>query len=188
MPLFDFIQDVGDKFESARQKKIDEARAAKLEAEAARTAAEAEQIAADTAQIAADTAQMEAEYDALMLDALNDHVAALGLSNDDVQIEFAQGIVTLRGAAPDADTRDKVILAVGNVYGVEQVDDQIEVPEADPPRFYTVAKGDTLSKISAHFYGKGRYYRTIFEANKPLLKDPNKIYVGQVLRIPAEPE
>jgi nucleoid-associated protein YgaU len=51
---------------------------------------------------------------------------------------------------------------------------------------YTVAKGDTLWKIAETHYGKGHggKYPVIFEANKPMLKDPDEIYPGQVLRIP----
>ena len=51
---------------------------------------------------------------------------------------------------------------------------------------YTVAKGDTLSKIAKEFYGEANKYHQIFEANKPMLKDPDKIYPGQMLRIPPE--
>ena len=46
--------------------------------------------------------------------------------------------------------------------------------------------GDTLSKIAKEMYGDANKYPVIFEANKPMLKDPDKIYPGQVLRIPAE--
>lgn len=51
---------------------------------------------------------------------------------------------------------------------------------------YTVQKGDTLSKIAKEFYGSANKYQQIFDANKPMLKDPDKIYPGQVLRIPSE--
>ena len=53
-------------------------------------------------------------------------------------------------------------------------------------RTYTVEKGDTLSRIAKEMYGDAGKYPAIFEANKPMLKDPDKIYPGQVLRIPAE--
>ena len=53
-------------------------------------------------------------------------------------------------------------------------------------RTYTVQSGDTLSKIAKEFYGSANKYQQIFEANKPMLKDPDKIYPGQVLRIPAD--
>lgn len=51
-------------------------------------------------------------------------------------------------------------------------------------RFYTVKKGDTLSAISKEMYGNANLYNKIFEANKPMLSSPDKIYPGQVLRIP----
>ena len=80
----------------------------------------------------------------------------------------------------------KVILALGNVQGVASVDDRVSViaapePEAD---LYEVKSGDSLSKISKHFYGDPMRYNEIFEANKPLLSHPDKIYPGQMLRIP----
>jgi nucleoid-associated protein YgaU len=56
-----------------------------------------------------------------------------------------------------------------------------------PSQFYTVVKGDTLSKISKQFYGSAQKYNRIFEANRPLLSHPDKIYPGQVLRIPPPP-
>jgi osmotically-inducible protein OsmY len=190
MPLFDFMQNVGDKLESARQKELQAAR----DAAQAEAAAEADAEAAARQAAADEAARAEAEYNDLLVQALADHVADLGLTRDEVQIAVDGGLVTLTGVAPDAETREKLVLAVGNVYGVEQVDDQLDVaeapegPAAPEPIFYTVQKGDTLSKISAHFYGKGGLYRLIFEANKPMLKDADKIYVGQMLRIPAKPE
>ena len=51
---------------------------------------------------------------------------------------------------------------------------------------YTVKAGDSLSKIAKEFYGEANKYNQIFEANQPMLKDPDKIYPGQVLRIPPE--
>ena len=53
-------------------------------------------------------------------------------------------------------------------------------------QFYTVKKGDTLSKIAKEFYGEASKYPQIFAANKPMLKHPDKIYPGQMLRIPPE--
>lgn len=53
-------------------------------------------------------------------------------------------------------------------------------------RTYTVRQGDTLSGIAKEMYGEASKYQQIFEANQPMLKDPDKIYPGQVLRIPQE--
>jgi nucleoid-associated protein YgaU len=113
----------------------------------------------------------------------------------DPGISFANGEVTLTGEAADQATREKVVLAVGNTPGVHRVHDKMTVrrplaaaAEAEPvevaPRFYTVVRGDTLSKIAKAHYGDANKYPVIFEANKPMLKDPNLIYPGQVLRIP----
>ena len=82
--------------------------------------------------------------------------------------------------------KEKIILALGNVEGVSAVDDQMNVLKSEPAAvFYEVKSGDTLSKIAKAHYGNAQKYMEIFEANKPLLKDPNKIYPGQVLRIPS---
>jgi LysM repeat protein len=75
----------------------------------------------------------------------------------------------------------------GNVEGVARVDDRLEVTTPQPEsRYYTVVRGDTLSKIAKDHYGNANQYPKIFEANKPMLKDPDKIYPGQVLRIPPK--
>ncbi len=65
------------------------------------------------------------------------------------------------------------------------MDDQLSVASPDPPsEYYRVVSGDTLSKIAKQYYGDVSKYPEIFEANQPMLKDPDKIYPGQVLRIP----
>lgn len=93
--------------------------------------------------------------------------------------------VELTGTAPNQAEREKAILAAGNVQHVAQVIDHITVQEPEPEsRMYTVKSGDTLSKIAKEMYGDANQYPKIFEANRPLLSDPNKIYPGQVLRIP----
>jgi len=51
-------------------------------------------------------------------------------------------------------------------------------------KFHEVARGNTLSKIAKEYYGDGSKWPIIFEANQPMLKDPDLIYPGQVLRIP----
>jgi nucleoid-associated protein YgaU len=72
------------------------------------------------------------------------------------------------------------------VQHVDKVDDQLTVPNAEPEsQYYTVASGDNLWKIAEKYYGNGSKNDVIFEANKPMLKSPDKIYPGQVLRIPA---
>jgi nucleoid-associated protein YgaU len=79
------------------------------------------------------------------------------------------------------------IKAVDPTYGDVSYTLTVDTSLSTPPRAqsYTVAAGDTLSKISKHFYGNANAYVKIFEANRDQLKDPNAINVGQVLKIPA---
>ena len=110
----------------------------------------------------------------------------LELPIENLKVDYRDGTVILEGEAASQADREKAILACGNTEGVSRVDDRITVaaPE-DPATFYTVRKGDSLSKIAKAHYGDAMKYPLIFEANKPMLSDPNLIYPGQVLRIPA---
>ena len=107
----------------------------------------------------------------------------------DVKAEKKGSRVVLRGRVPDQPTRERTIIAAGNNRGVAEVEDQLEVekPSSAPEStMYTVKSGDTLSKIAKAHYGDPQKYPVIFEANRPMLKDPDEIYPGQVLRIPPE--
>ncbi|MGH1412526.1 MAG: peptidoglycan-binding protein LysM [Pelagimonas sp.] len=114
-------------------------------------------------------------------DDLKKEVADLGLDADNVEIKVDGETVTVSGDV-DQETKEKVILAVGNVDGVTKVEDNLGGEE---PKFHTVEKGDSLWKVAEKALGNGARYTEIFEANKPMLSDPDKIYPGQVLRIPA---
>jgi nucleoid-associated protein YgaU len=105
-----------------------------------------------------------------------------------VQVDGAQGLVTVFGVAPDQATREKIILCCGNVQGVEKVEDKMSVNvDSVESTWHTVVKGDTLWAISQAAYGNGALYTVIFEANQPMLSHPDKIYPGQKLRIPPKP-
>jgi nucleoid-associated protein YgaU len=52
--------------------------------------------------------------------------------------------------------------------------------------FYTIKKGDTLSRIAKEFYGDSTKYKQIFKENKGIIKDPDSLYPGLVIRIPRE--
>jgi hypothetical protein len=107
------------------------------------------------------------------------HVDELGVRVDDDK-------VTLTGKAQNQEEREKIVLLVGNVEGIGSVDDRLQAAAAAPEaQFYEVKSGDTLSKIAKQFYGDANKYQQIFEANRPMLKDPDEIYPGQRLRIPA---
>ncbi len=100
-------------------------------------------------------------------------------------VGFDGETVTLFGTATSQDDKEKAVLVAGNTEGVGTVDDNLEVEVPEPPAVYhTVVSGDTLSKIADVQYGVMRMYDVIFEANQPMLDHPDKIYPGQVLRIP----
>lgn len=117
--------------------------------------------------------------------AIVQHIQGLGLEVDDLSVRVDGDVATVSGKVASQETREKVVLAAGNVQGIAQVDDRLEVETPEPEAtMYTVQSGDTLWKISEEHYGDGSKYTVIFEANKPMLSDPDKIYPGQVLRIP----
>jgi nucleoid-associated protein YgaU len=120
-------------------------------------------------------------------EALEKEVADLGLKTEGLKVKVEGDTVKVSGKAASQAEREKVILAVGNVAGVGKVEEEIETPEpAAEPVFHTVAKGDTLWAIAEKTLGNGARYKEIFEANRPMRSDPDKIYPGQVLRIPSK--
>lgn len=111
----------------------------------------------------------------------------LGVPVEGLKVRFNDGTATVEGRADSQAHRENVILAIGNTEGVSKVDDRMTVVHSAPEAtFYTVESGDTLSKIAKEHYGNASKYQAIFEANRPMLSDPDKIYPGQVLRIPVE--
>lgn len=121
----------------------------------------------------------------LQAQALLDYVKSLGLTYNRLKLSVTDDDVKVEGEVAAQADAEKILLAIGNVEGVDQVDNLMTVATPAPQaQFYTVASGDTLSKISKDYYGDPNKYNTIFEANKPMLNHPDKIYPGQVLRIP----
>ena len=138
------------------------------------------------------------------------HIEKSGVDVSHLKTNFSNGVVTLSGYVPNQEQKEKAVLTAGNIKGVSRVQDNLilgqkpadvvaaEKAEADvakaeegkageaawESRTYTVKSGDTLGKIAKEFYGNAGKYPKIFEANKPMLSDPDKIYPGQVLRIP----
>jgi len=120
------------------------------------------------------------------IDALKAEVKRLGIPVQNLGLELAEQVVVTGSTQTNAD-REKVILALGNVEGIACVSDHIKVTNPEPEStFHEVKSGDTLSKISKEVYGDPMKYNAIFEANKPMLEHPDKIYPGQILRIPAQ--
>jgi nucleoid-associated protein YgaU len=117
--------------------------------------------------------------------ALVTRVTELGIPIEQLSIQVTGDVATVAGTANSQADREKVVLAVGNTQGIARVDDRITVVQAEAEAtFYTVQRGDTLSKIARGHYHDASKYPLIFEANRPMLKDPDKIYPGQQLRLP----
>jgi nucleoid-associated protein YgaU len=116
--------------------------------------------------------------------ALKDVLKKLGLPADGVNVDVAGDTVKVSGSAASQELKEKIVLALGNAAGVAKVEEAIDTPAGESATFYTVQSGDTLSAIAKKMCGSANKYMAIFEANTPMLKDPNKIYPGQVLRIP----
>ena len=167
MGLIDFVKDAGEKLFGRGQ-----AQAAIKEA-AAEPSSESKVQAANAAA-----------GDAILDYIKSQNLSATGLT---VTYEGATSTVSVFGVAPDQATREKIVLCCGNVAGVAAVKDMMSVDQSAPEgQFYTVVSGDTLSKISKQYYGDANKYVKIFDANKPMLTSPDRIYPGQKLRIPAQ--
>ena len=161
MGLFDFVRDAGSRIFGGEE----EAKA--------------------TAATAASEEEARKSADRYRASALVRFVNGLGLEVSDLTVKVVGETATLKGACASQEIREKVVLAVGNVSGISRVDDGLTVASPQPAAtFYTVVRGDTLSKIAKDHYGKAGKYMVIFEANRPMLENPDKIYPGQVLRIP----
>ena len=115
---------------------------------------------------------------------IKQELADLGLDTKGLDIKVDGDKVTIGGDAVSQEMKEKVILAAGNVDGIAAVEDNAGAPDAKEGTFHTLAKGENLWKIAEKTMGNGADYMKIFEANKPMLKDPDLIYPGQMLRIP----
>jgi len=144
--------------------------------------------AAQEAAASAPTAENVAALSKAAGDSIVSYINAQGLpgNNLDVGFDANTSTVTVAGQVDDQATKEKILLCCSNVAGVSAVNDMMTVVTPEPEaQYYTVVSGDNLSKIAKHFYGDANKYPTIFEANKPMLSHPDKIYPGQSLRIPA---
>ncbi|GAB1856994.1 peptidoglycan-binding protein LysM [Flavobacteriaceae bacterium MHTCC 0001] len=142
--------------------------------------------AEEAAEAAAEAAEKKLKLEELAAQKLEETINDLQLQVEGLAVSINDETATISGAAYDQATKEKVILVVGNSNGIAFVDDQMTVENVEPEaQFHTVVSGDTLGKIAKTYYGNAMKYPVIFEANKPMLTDPDKIYPGQVLRIPA---
>jgi nucleoid-associated protein YgaU len=162
MGLFSFIKDAGEKLLG-----IGDTKAAEQELASADKIANANKVAAD---------------------AIKAYVAKMGLEAENLEIGFdgKTAAVSVAGVVDTQEMKEKILLCCGNIKGVVSVEDNMTVTHVEPDaQFHTVVSGDSLSKIAKQFYGNANAYMKIFEANKPMLSHPDKIYPGQMLRIPV---
>ena len=127
---------------------------------------------------------MSAEDVANKVSLLKSIVSSSGIEVSDLSVDMNDDTITVYGQTNSVEDKEKVILMLGNVDGIATVDDRLSVVAKVESRFHEVKSGDTLSKISKEVYGDPMKYNAIFEANKPMLEHPDKIYPGQTLRIP----
>ena len=119
-------------------------------------------------------------------DKVSEHLKKLNIPGaDKVQVTVTDGKASVTGDGLTQEQKEKIQVAVGNIAGVSEVENNITATDAkDEATYYTVKSGDTLSAISKAVYGDANQYNKIFEANRPMLSSPDKIYPGQTLRIP----
>jgi nucleoid-associated protein YgaU len=121
-------------------------------------------------------------------EAIRNEIKRLGLPGD-LKVAVNGSKVNITGNVPDEATRQKLMMIIGNVKHIDTVDDSGMTggqPQARQPKVHEVQSGDTLSAIAKKHYGDANAYQRIFEANRPMLKDADAIYPGQVLIIPEE--
>ena len=162
MGLFSFIKEAGEKLFGGKE------------------------VEAAAAQAASNPAPLQDLNDKAAR-AIEAYIASQNLGVQGVQVAFdgASGKVVVQGQAPTQEAKEKVTLCCGNVASVKDVDNLMAVSAPSPEaQYHDVVRGDTLSAIAKKFYGDANKYPVIFEANKPMLSHPDKIYPGQKLRIP----
>lgn len=132
------------------------------------------------------------DTDAEAADNIKQHIEIRMSGVQNVDVEFDGGVATICGDCDSQAIKDQVILLAGNVQGVEKVvADGLIAPEPAPEEVskdevYEIKSGDTLGAIAKQFYGQASQYMRIFEANRDIIDDPNKIYPGQKIRIPLD--
>lgn len=121
--------------------------------------------------------------------AVTEHLAEDNPGVENVQVNVENGVASISGIASTAAAVEKAVLMAGNIAGITEVNiDALQLSSgeqlAGDDEFYVIQKGDTLWAIATKAYGNGAKYTAIVEANKEVIKDENKIFPGQKIRIP----
>ena len=141
------------------------------------------------------------DTDSEAADNIKQHLEIKMTGLKDLTVEFDDGVATLCGECTSPQVREQAILIAGNVKGVEKVvADDLKAPAPEPAaaeaaaeapaetqdEFYEIKSGDTLGAIAKQFYGSASKYMKIFEANRDIIDNPDRIYPGQKIRIPRD--
>lgn len=140
-------------------------------------------------------------------DKIKEHIEQFNPGVENLEVKYEKGIVELCGECNSSEAREKAILMAGNTKGVIDVyatDLSVKAsaikaaPKAQTAstskeaaveakiEYYVIESGDTLGKIAKRYYGNAMDYPRIFEANREIIHDPDKIFVGQKIRIPIK--
>lgn len=142
---------------------------------------------------------------------IKEHIEQFNPGVENLEVKFENGIVELCGDCASSEAREKAILMAGNTKGVidvyaselsvkpsataAQASDKTSTTAASTGKdaaveakveYYVIESGDTLGKIAKRYYGNAMAYPKIFEANREIIHDPDKIFVGQKIRIPLD--
>ncbi|MDY4281585.1 MAG: peptidoglycan-binding protein LysM [[Pasteurella] mairii] len=122
-------------------------------------------------------------------EAVTQHIAEDNPGVENVSVKVEDGVAKLEGKAVSAEALEKAVLMAGNVIGINSVNvDNVAIASgeqlAGDDEFYVIQKGDTLWKIAEKAYGNGAKYTAIVAANKEVIKDADKIFPGQKIRLP----
>ncbi|HGO5816208.1 TPA: peptidoglycan-binding protein LysM [Mannheimia haemolytica] len=121
--------------------------------------------------------------------AVTEHLSQDNPGVENVNVTVENGVAKISGIASSAAAVEKAVLMAGNVAGITNVNiDALQLAReeqlAGDDEFYVIQKGDTLWEIATKAYGNGAKYKDIVAANKEVIKDENKIFPGQKIRIP----
>lgn len=138
---------------------------------------------------------------------IKEHIEQFNPGVENLEVKFENGIVELCGQCASSEAREKAILMAGNTKGVidvyatdlsvkpsaikaapkaQKAETTKEAPIEAKIEYYVIESGDTLGKIAKRYYGNAMEYPRIFEANREIIHDPDKIFVGQKIRIPIK--
>lgn len=181
MGMFDFIKNAGEKIFKPGEAKKEAAIKAHMDSFSGDFSGVSVEVDGDLATLTGSVPSMAAREKAVLITGNIDGVDKV----DDQLVVNAPAVVA---AAPDFSNVSGGVASTEAALGAGAAMGGLASAgggEAES-QFYTVKSGDTLSKIAKEFYGEANKYPQIFEANKPMLTHPDKIYPGQMLRIPPE--